>query len=191
MGVQLDQDLIWNEHVRFVCAKVSRAVGFLKYAKKLLPQETLSHIYRGIVEPYFRYCSSVWRSCGETRLFTLQKLQSRAARIVTNSSYVASADALIEKLNWPTISEFIKRETATMVYKSLNGLIPMYLSNIFSRNSTRDIVYLRHSESDLQVPLLKTAIGQNSFAYRGVHLWNNLESEVKKAPSLSVIKHRL
>ena len=145
LGVQLDQNLVWDEHARYVCTKVSRALGFLKYAKKPLPQETLSHIYRGIVEPYFRYCSSVRESCGETRLLTLQKLQNRAARIVTNSSYVASADALIDKLNWPTISEIIKRETATMVYKSLNGLVPMYLSNIFSRNSTRDTIYLRNS----------------------------------------------
>ena len=73
-------------------------------------------------------CLSVG-SCGETRLLTLKKLQNRAARIVTNSSCDARADALIEKLNWPTISEIIKQETTT---KSLNGLVPMYLSNIFS-----------------------------------------------------------
>ena len=133
----------------------------------------------------------MWGICGETRLLSLQKLQNRAARIVTNSSYVAPADDLIEKLNWPTIVEIIKRETATMVYKSLNGLAPTYLSNIFSRNSTRDTVYLRNSETDLQVPLFKTANGQNSFAYRGAHLWNSLESKVKKAPSVSVFKHRL
>ena len=78
-----------------------------------------------------------------------------------------------------------------MVYKSLSGLAPTYLSNIFLRNSTRDTVYLRNSETDLQVPLFKAANGQNSFAYRGAHLWNSLESEVKKAPSVIVFKHRL
>ena len=40
--VQFDQHLVWDERVRFVCAKVSRDIGLLKYAKKLLPQETLS-----------------------------------------------------------------------------------------------------------------------------------------------------
>ena len=133
----------------------------------------------------------MWRICGENRLLKLQKLQNNAARIVTNSSYDARADVLIEKVNWPTISAIIRRETTTMVYKSLNDLVPMYLSNIFSRNSTRDTVYLRNSESDCECLPAKTANGQKSFAYRGAHLWNSLESEAKKAPSLSVLKHRL
>ena len=62
---------------------------------------------------------------------------------------VMPADGLIEKLNWPTISEIIKREIATMVYKPLNGLIPMYHSSIVSKNSTPDTVYSRNSETDL------------------------------------------
>ena len=110
---------------------------------------------------------------------------------MTSSSYDSRADALIEKLNWPTIVEIIKREKTTMVCKSLNGLVPMYLSNLFSSNSTRNTVYLRNSERDLRVPLFKTANGQKSFAYRGAHLWSNLESEVKKSPSLFVFNHQL
>ena len=81
LGIQLDQHLVWNDHTRLLRAKVSRAIGFLKYAKTILPQETLSQIYRGIVEPHFRYCCSVWGICGESRRLTLQKLQNRAARI--------------------------------------------------------------------------------------------------------------
>ena len=36
--------LVWDEHTKFMRAKVSRAIGFLKYAKKILPQETLSQM---------------------------------------------------------------------------------------------------------------------------------------------------
>ena len=50
------------------------------------------------------------------------------ARIVINSSYGEPADDIIQKL---TIAKIIKREKVTMIYKSLNGLVPVYLSNIF------------------------------------------------------------
>ena len=155
LGIQLDQHLVWDEHTRFLRAKVSRAIGFLKYATKILPKETLSQMYSGVVEPYFRYCCSVWGSCGESRKLILQKLQNRAARIVTNSSYDAPADTLIQRLNWPDIAEIIKRETATIVYKSLNGLVPTYLSDIFLKNSSRGTVKLRNSEYDLRISLFK------------------------------------
>ena len=93
----------------------------------------------------------VYESINHKRLLTLrltlQKLQNRAARIVTNSSYDAPVDALIQKLKWPTIAEIIKRETASIVFKSINGLAPTYLSNIFSKNSSRDTVKLRNSIS--------------------------------------------
>ena len=52
--------LAWDEHIHFVRSKVSRAIRFLKYANKLLPQDTLCKMHRGIVEPHLRYCCSVW-----------------------------------------------------------------------------------------------------------------------------------
>ena len=64
LGVQIDRHLAWDEHVHFLRSKVSRAIRFLKYAKKLLPQDTLCKMYRGIVEPHLRYCCSVWGHVG-------------------------------------------------------------------------------------------------------------------------------
>ena len=106
---------------------------------------TLSQIYRGIVEPHSRYCCTVWGSCGDSRLLMLQKLQNRAARKVTNSSYDAPAANLIKELKWPTVHDMIKEKMATIFFKSIRDLAPTYLFNLFTRNSTRDIVNLRNS----------------------------------------------
>ena len=162
LGVQLDCHLVWDEHIKCVRTKVSRALGFLKYAKKFLPQDTLSKMYRGIVEPHFRYCCSVWGCCGKTQIDILQRLQNRAARIVMNSSYHASAAGLIKRLGWPTISNTILGETATIMFKSTNSLVPEYLSELFVKNSALNTMRLRNTEADLRVPLFKTANGQNS-----------------------------
>ena len=85
----------------YLSSKLSRALGFLKFAKKFVPKDALIKMYHGIVEPHFRYCGFVWGGCRGTRLQTIQKLQSRAAKIVTNSSYDVSASNLIKELKWP------------------------------------------------------------------------------------------
>ena len=175
LGVQLDKHLVWDEHTKAVRSRISRSLGFLKYAKKLLPKHTLCQMYRGIVEPHFRYCCSVWGSCGDSRLLMLQKLQNRAARIVTNSNYDVPATNLIKELKWPTVHDMIKQETATIVFKSMSGLAPTYLSTLFARNSTRVTANLRNSETDLLAPRMKTSNGQKALSFRGSKVWNELE----------------
>ena len=129
--------------------------------------------------------------CGGTGLQVLQKLQNRAARIVTNSSYDSSASALIKSLNWPTVADMIKTETACMVYKSINAVAPDYLSEMFVKNSTCSRKNLRNTATDLQVPLMRTSNGQRAFSYRGVGVWNLLGCDVKQASLLKAFKGAL
>ena len=139
---------------------------FLKYAKKFVPKGTLIHTYRGIVVPHFRYCCSVWGSCGETKFRALQKLQNRAARIVSKSSYDTSATLLIKNLKWLTVTDMIKSETATMTYKAITGLAPSYRSNFFTKNTDRNIdINLRNAANDLYIPRMTTSKGQKAISF--------------------------
>ena len=83
LGVQIDSQLSWKEHITVALSKISRGVGMLKYSKKFLSLETVQKMYLGIVEPHIRYCCSAWGCAGDTILQKLQKIQNRAARIVT------------------------------------------------------------------------------------------------------------
>ncbi len=56
-------------------------------------------IYNCLVQPYFDYCSAVWDSCIRYLANKLQKLQNRAARVLTSSSYDTNADALRDTSN--------------------------------------------------------------------------------------------
>ena len=152
LGVVIDCSLDWREQIQSISSKVSRAIGFLTYAHSFLPMETVIALYRGIVEPHFRYCFSVCGCAGKTEVNQLQKLQNRAARIVTGSRFDAPSGPIIEGLGWKTIEELIESETQTMVYKSLNELAPRYLSGLFIRNSQFSFYNLRSTEADLWLP---------------------------------------
>ena len=132
MGTALDYSLNWKDQVRAVYLKVSRGLCILKHAKKFLPFSALTSLCNSIVEPHFRCCCSVWGCAGITEIYRLQKLQNRAARIVTISSFDTSSNQFIENLLWKTITELIDIESKTLVFKSLNELAPPYLRSLFS-----------------------------------------------------------
>ena len=117
-----------------------------------------------------------------------QKLQNRAARIITNSSFDTPSRPLIAELGWQTIEELIGNESKTMVFKALNDLAPQYLCNLFTKNSACSSRNLRNTETDLRLPKKNSANGQKCFSFRGVKLWNSLPAESKTASSLNGFK---
>ena len=184
LGVQIDNKLYWKEHIKTVSSKVSRAIGFLKHAKSFLPEKTLRTMYTGIVEPHFHYCCSVWGCCGLTEINHLQKLQNRAARIITGSRFDAPGLPLVKRLGWKTIDELISSESNIMVFKSLHGLAPQYMSNLFTKTSQLTSRNLRNPATDLRVPKKKSTNGQKCFSFRGAKSWNGLSAEHKNASTI-------
>ena len=84
-----------------------------------------------------------------------------------NSAYDASAALLIQSLGWPTTSNLIQKETATLMYKSLNELAPAYVRNLFTRCSDINGRVPRSTNTDLKLPLLKTSAVKSRFRIEG------------------------
>ena len=125
-----------------------------------------------------------------TEIHQLQKLEKRAARIATNNSYDAPSRPLPERLGWKTVEELIEIESETIVFKSLHGLAPPYLCNLF----TRKLEYsrsLRNTKTDLKLTVKKAANGQKCFSFRGAKLWNGLSAELKQASSPDIFKQKI
>ena len=117
-----------------------------------------------------------------------KKIQNRAERIVTNCPYDAPAAPLLQSLGWLSIKDLIRKATAMLTYKSLNSLAPQYLTELFTKCSESNGLNLWSSESNLQIPILKTSIGQNAYCYSGGKLWNEFSLEAKLPPSLKSFK---
>ena len=75
-----------------------------------------------------------------------------------------------------------------MVYKSLNGLTPDYLSSKFVDRSSVSNYSLRDTEGKLVIPQSHTNYMKNSFSYSGAVPWNRLPIELRQADSLSAFR---
>jgi hypothetical protein len=136
LGVFIDHNLSWNIHIEKLCKKIASGIGALKRTRPFVPYHTLLSIFNSLVQLHFDYCSVVWGNCSKTFSTKLQKLQNRAARIITYSSFNVNADLLIDRLGWKKLNSQRQIHRPTMVYKSLNGLAPHYLQEKFVERNT-------------------------------------------------------
>ena len=175
LGMHIDENLSWNMHIEKIAKKIASGIGAIKRCRPFVNQTTLESVFNALVQPYFNYCSEVWWHCNKSLSNKLQKLQNRAARILTFSSYDTSADPLLEQLNWKRLDTRRQIQVATMVYKSIHGLAPDYLGSLFTNYNPP--YNLRNSEGKLAVPLSRTNFLKNSFSYNGAVIWNSLPPE--------------
>lgn len=98
------------------------------------------------MRPHYEYCSVVRGNCNLTRSNKLEKLQNRATRILTFSTYDINVEHLFSKLGWRKLSAQREMQKAVLVFKSLNGFTPECLSEPFvNRSGTPRTKSLFHS----------------------------------------------
>ena len=124
LGIEVDEALGWQSHVVVVCKKVSAGIGAIKRIRSLVPRQTLLKMYDALVAPYFDYCSEVWECMGKGLCDRLQRLQNRAARIITFSDYNRRSGDILQDLRWDTLEQRRYKQLARSVFKSLNNLYP-------------------------------------------------------------------
>ena len=98
LGIIIDKELKWKEHINAKCMKLSSAVTLLRRAKPFVSQNELVRMYNSLVVPYFTYCSTVWNDGNRTNLEKLYKMQKRAARVITSSSYEIRSKTIFQIL---------------------------------------------------------------------------------------------
>ena len=121
LGMVIDQHLTWSRHVVEKSKKISSGIGAVKRIRPFITTDTANKIYKAIIQPHIDYCSTVWDGLGITLLDKIQKLQNRAARIITQSTYYTSASSLLEDLGWDNFSSRWKKHKATLMFKTLNN----------------------------------------------------------------------
>ena len=131
LGVHIDQNMNWECHIQNICKKIASALGAIKRIRHLIPFNILIKVYYSLVQPHFYYCGVVWGNCGNGLSEKLQKLQNRAARILMCANYDSNIDELFRALGWRKLKYQRLESAAVMMYKSLHGMTPEYLSSRF------------------------------------------------------------
>ncbi len=84
----------------------------------------------------------------------------------------------------------VKFRAVTTLYKSLNGLTPDYMKNMFEVVSNITRSTRLSTTNSLYIPKCNLCISWRVLCYSGATLYNTLDSSTQSCSSLSSFKHR-
>ena len=114
----------------------------------------------------------------------LIRLQKRAAHIVLKVDFSTPSQIMFNELKWLTFPKRVQYHTCIMMYKSLHGSAPEYLSNLFEKSSEVHSRNLRSVDNEtLRTSYARTSIYDRSFSETGAKEWNSLPFNIKSSES--------
>ena len=167
LGVTIDSNLTWNEHIKNINTIISRNIGILYKLKDLLKEKSLFTLYNALVLPYITYCNIAWANSNKTKTETVHLLQKRALRICTHSHYLSSSEPLFKKLKTLKIHDIHTLQSAIFMYKYSTNILPSSFHNLYTANSSVHSYPTRHSK-DYHLNNPKLIIAQKSIRH---HAW--------------------
>ena len=192
LGVIIDNELLWKDHVSKVSKKVSQKIGILRRLKAYVNENTLLTLYNSMVLPILDYCCIVWGNRFKEDTERLNKLQKRAARIILNADFLTPSDTLFASLELKRFEKRVEYFRYLLMFKCMNGLAPMCLSEMFTfRKEMHSYGTRSSSQNKLHYPKCHMESFRHSFHYIAVSLWNNLDPTCQNITSLSVFRNYL
>ncbi len=179
VGMYIDENLKWDVHIDKIIPKILAKISIVRSLRKLVPIDTLTLMYNTIVLD----------SASATSKCKLQSLQTRAARLITDSGPRTNRNPMYKSLSWLSLQHRRDFDKCVMVYKCRNSLAPSYLEILFTSNDTKHTYNTRHS-SQLRSTKTRTYY-HKSYTVSGHKLWNDLPSTIQNCTTLPTFKKAL
>lgn len=150
--------------------------------------ETLIHAF---ITSRLDYCNSVLVGLPASSLKKLQYVQNLAARVLTHTRSREHITSRLKELHWLPVHFRIQFKVLLLVYKSLHGMAPAYLSSLIQRYCpTRTLRSVDAHLLSIPSSRLRTC-GERVFSVIGPKSWNSLPIHLRTCPSLSTFKKHL
>ena len=82
LGVFIDCNLTWHNHIDYICGKISKNVNIMIKLKLYVSKATLVSLYYSLIYPYLTYACILWGNNYNAPLSQIVKLQNKAAEFV-------------------------------------------------------------------------------------------------------------
>jgi hypothetical protein len=191
LGIYLDEHLTLNSHTNHIVSKLSRSLYCIKQAKHIVPAKGLKSLYFALIHSHLTYCTSIMSGTTQKNRLKIIKIQKKAIRIMTNSSYNAHTNPLFKKHQILPYDLLIKQSQLTFMHSIEHKLAPSSFSNTWVRNVDREPAINLRNANDFYLPQPRTETFKKSTYYALPAAWNSLTPFLKYQPNKLTFKWAL
>lgn len=190
LGVMEDRHLTMERQVSHLCRSASmhlRRIGAIRRYLSIAATKTLVH---SLVTSRLDYCNSLMYGLPQCLTKRLQRMQNKAARLVTRTSPREHITPVLMELHWLPVNRRIEYKVLMYAFKALNGLAPGYIEDLVVRHAPSR--RLRSTDANLlNVPRTKSRYGDRTFTNSSAKLWNSIPSHMRTISNLDTFKRSL
>ena len=208
LGVTINSDLTWKNHINLVTTKIARAIGVIRRIRYRLSKKTAMMLYETLIVSHISYGNIIWASSYKTYLQKIFLLQKRALKLCSgiacksnqqfagarniNARYITRNTSTFHINNKLSVYDINKYQIASLVYTALNNLSPPYLQNLFNpvanihsyntRAETRNNLFTRPA---------KTTQRKFATSVRATTVWNSIPDSIRNSDTLHLFSKNL
>ena len=189
LGVLLSHDLSWCEHIQSVCSKARKILGLLyRRFYNNTSSDSFVQLYLSLVRPHLDYASALWSPYLKKDVSALENVQKLACRMATRL-WDSGYQDLLSCVSLPSLEHRRLETRLCTLYKIINNLC--YFENGIITLSTTPLSYRANHNLVFNRPFARTNSYFYSFVPYTISLWNNLDSSLVCASSISSFKRKL
>ena len=125
------------------------------------------------------YCNSLLAALPPPQIAQLQRVQNKAARLVTQTFLRDHITPVLRDLHWLPVECRIKYKTSVTVFKCIHDMAPLYFKERL-HNYSRDSRFRQSGRLILRQPIARKCVGEQSFKVVAPKLWNTLPEELRQ-----------
>ena len=182
VGSWFDSNLSMSTHINKLCSTAFFYLHNIQGIRKYFDQKSLLTLLLAFITSRLDYCNSLLYGLPNTEISKLQTVNNAAARTVTFSSKFSHVTPVLCELHWLPVRFRISFKMLLIVFKSLLGQTPLYISNLISVRNRSAYQIWSNDGLLLGFPRGKmlTSFRDWSFSVAAPTLWNALPTSLRK-----------
>ena len=191
LGAILYENLSIKEHVTSKCRTATWNIQRIKQMRSSISQDACETLVLSLVMSHLDYSNILFIGLPSCDLDKLQRVQNIAAKLVLRDG--DNSHSSLKRLHWLPIRLRVQHKTLTLVYRSLHGQAPKYISELLQEAvPTRSGLRSETSNSKLKEPFTrKKTFADRAFSVAAPKWWNELPDSVKNCDTVDSFKAKL